>query len=132
VNETYLLKGEESRDRITIIFRDNKPVYHPNFWSSEFKQLYRDFTEYAVETFGSLFSKMPMYGIKDDVRTYPFARRALRQGKAIYQERWYDARYAHERGGKKADLERSFKDILDYFFYVDNRTYYSALTGWRK
>jgi len=71
-----------------------------------------------------------MYGIKDDVKTYPFARQALKQGRQIYQERWYDAKYAHERGGKNIELERSFKDILNYFFYTDNRTYYSALINW--
>jgi uncharacterized Fe-S cluster-containing radical SAM superfamily protein len=130
VNETYLLKGEQSKDRITIIFKNKRPIYHPDFWSNEFRELYKDFINYSVRTFGNLFSKMPMYGIKDDVKTYPFARRALQQGRQIYQERWYDAKYAHERGGRNMELERSFRDILNYFFYIDNRTYYSALINW--
>lgn len=131
VNESYLLMGEHSKNRITIIFKDNKPIFHPNFWCEEFEKLYSDFTKYAVETFGKLFSKMPMYGIKDDVKVYPFARRALKQGRDIYGEKWYDAKFAHELGRRNEQLEISFKDILDKFFYVDNRTYYSALINWK-
>ena len=125
VNETYLLNGESSKNRITIIFKDNRPIYHPDFWSDEFRELYNDFIDYSLKTFG--FNKMPMYGIKDDVNTYPFARPALRQGKEIYGERWYDAKYAHEKGGRNMQLENSFIDIRKYFFYTDNRTYYSTL-----
>lgn len=131
VNESYLLRGEKSKDRITIIFKDDKPIYHPNFWSKEFKELYLDFTKYAIETFGKLFYRMPMYGIKDDVITYPFAKRALNQGRDIYGKKWYDAKFADERGGRNIKVEKSFKDILDKFFYVDNKIYYSHLINWR-
>jgi hypothetical protein len=71
---------------------------------------------------------MPIYGIKDDVNTYPFTRRALRQGKGLYGERWYDAKYAYERGGRNMQLESSFIDIRKHFFYTDNKIYYSTLT----
>lgn len=130
VNETYLLDPENSKERITIISSDNKPIYHPDLWSEDFKKLYFDFTKYASKTFNPLFNKMPMYGIKDDVQTYPFARRALSQGRQIFKERWYDAKYAYERGGKNTPLEESFRDILEKFFYVDNRTYYTTLINW--
>ena len=126
VNETYLLNGELSKNRITILFKNNRPIYHPDFWSDEFRELYNNFIHYSIKTFG--FSKMPMYGIKDDVNTYPFARRALRQGKGIYGERWYDAKYAYERGGRNMQLESSFTDIRKHFFYIDNKIYYSTLT----
>ncbi|MEM3387569.1 MAG: 4Fe-4S cluster-binding domain-containing protein [Nitrososphaerales archaeon] len=129
VNETYLL-STSSKERITIIFKDNKPIYHPDFWSDNFKELYSKFTSYASKNFGPLFNKMPMYGIKDDVHAYPFARRALRQGAQIFKEQWYDAKYASERGKKNIPLEESFRDILGKFFYVDNRTYYSSLINW--
>jgi len=126
VNETYLLNGELSKNRITILFKNNRPIYHPDFWSDEFRELYNNFIHYSIKTFG--FSKMPMYGIKDDVNTYPFARRALRQGKGLYGERWYDAKYAYERGGRNMQLESSFINIRKHFFYTDNKIYYSTLT----
>jgi uncharacterized Fe-S cluster-containing radical SAM superfamily protein len=131
VNESYLLKGGKSTERITIIFNDGKPIYHPKHWSNDFKELYEDFTKEAVKTFGPLFSKMLMYGIKD-IFEYPWVPRALRQGRQVYDERWYDAKFADERGGRNLTLEEAFSDILDKFFLVDNKTYYSLLINWKK
>jgi len=130
VNESYLLKRGESKEKITIVFDDGNPIYHPNHWSNDFKELYNDFTKEAVKTFGSLFNKMPMYGIKDLFK-YAWVHRALKQGKRIYGEKWYDAKYADERGGRNTRLEKAFLDILDKFFLVDNKTYYSSLIGWK-
>ncbi|MCX8192969.1 MAG: hypothetical protein N3G77_04065, partial [Nitrososphaeria archaeon] len=60
-----------------------------------------------------------------------FAKRALNQGRDIYGKKWYDAKFADERGGRNIKVEKSFKDILDKFFYVDNKIYYSHLINWR-
>lgn len=130
VNESYLLQEGNSRERITITFQDNKPIYHPEFWSKDFKELYEDFTREAPRTFDSRFNKMPMYGIKD-LFEYPWVGRALKQGKQIYGYRWYDKKFTDERGGRNIVLEEAFADILDKFFLVDNKTYYSALINWK-
>jgi len=126
VNESFLLKEGESQERISIMFKDNKPIYHPQFWSNDFKELYRNFTETAAKNLDTKFCKMPMYGIKD-LFEYPWVGPTLKQGKQIYGDRWYDAKFAHEKGGRNLALEESFKDILDRFFLVDNKTYYSTL-----
>jgi len=130
VNESYLLQEGNSRERITIMFQDNKPIYHPEFWSKDFKELYEDFTREAPRTFDSRFNKMPMYGIKD-LFEYPWVGPALKQGKQIYGYRWYDRKFIGERGGRNIVLEEAFADILDKFFFVDNRTYYSTLINWK-
>ena len=130
VNESYLLQEGNSRERITIIFQDNKPIYHPEFWSKDFKELYEDFTREAPRTFDFRFNKMPMYGIKD-LFEYPWVGPALKQGKQVYGYRWYDRKFAEERGGENIVLEEAFADILDKFFFVDNRTYYSTLINWK-
>jgi len=130
VNESYLLQEGNSRERITIIFQDNKPIYHPEFWSKDFKELYKDFTREAPRTFDSRFNKMPMYGIKD-LFEYPWVGPALKQGKQVYGYRWYDRKFTDERGGGNIVLEKAFADILDKFFFVDNRTYYSTLINWK-
>jgi len=130
VNESYLLREGNSRERITIIFQDDKPIYHPEFWSKDFKELYEDFTREAPRTFDSRFSKMPMYGIKDSFE-YPWVSPALKQGEQIYGYRWYDRKFSDERGGGNIVLEKAFEDILDKFFFVDNRTYYSTLINWK-
>jgi len=131
VNESYLLKEGKTKEKITIVFDDGRPIYHPNHWSNDFKELYQDFTQDAVKTFGPLFSKMPMYGIKD-LFEYAWVGRALRQGERIYGEKWYDAKFADERSGKNIALEETFSDILEKFFLVDNKTYYSSLIRWEK
>jgi len=125
VNESYLLTEGASNDRIAIIFQDNKPTYHPKFWSGDFRRLYDDFTS-TYKTLDPMFSKMPMYGIKDQF-AYPWVRRTIKQGKRVYGDKWYDKKYAPERGGKNIELERSFTDILDKFFLVDNQKYYSTM-----
>lgn len=130
INESYLLQEGNSRERITIIFQDNKPIYHPEFWSKDFKELYEDFTREAPRTFDSRFNKMPMYGIKD-LFEYPWVGPTLKQGKQVYGFRWYDRKFADERGGGNIVLEEAFADILDKFFLVDNRSYYSTLVNWK-
>lgn len=125
VNESYLLTEGKSNDRITIIFRDNKPIYHPKFWSEEFKKLYDDFTS-TYKTLDPMFSRMPMYGIKDQF-AYNWVKNAMRQGKEVYEDRLYDKKYADERGGRNIMLENSFTDVLDRFFLVNNQKYYSTL-----
>lgn len=130
VNESYLLKEGKSNSRITLIFKDNKPIYHPDFWSSDFKALYNDFTGRASKTFDTRFSKMPMYGIKDLIQ-YSWVVPTLDQGKQVYGSRWYDRKFADEGVGRNIALEESFADILSKFFLVDNRTYYSTLINWK-
>jgi uncharacterized Fe-S cluster-containing radical SAM superfamily protein len=130
VNESYLLQEGNSRERITIIFKDNKPIYHPEFWSEDFKELYKDFTREAPRIFDPRFNKMPMYGIKD-LFEYPWVGPALNQGKQIYGNLWYDRRFARKRSRENIELEKAFEDILDKFFLVDNRTYYSTLINWK-
>jgi len=125
VNESYLLKEGESNERITIIFKDNKPIYHPEFWSEDFKRLYDDFTS-TYKTLDPMFSRMPMYGIKDQF-SYNWVKRAIKQGKEVYGSKWYDKKYADERGGRNIELENSFTDILDKFFLVNNQKYYSTI-----
>lgn len=123
VNESYLVKGGGSKNRITIEFKDNKPIYHSKFWSEDFRRLYEDYTKEAPKIFGPQFTKMPMYGIKD-LFEYGWVRRALKQGELIYDNRWYDAKFR-----KNEALEEAFADILEKFFFTDNRTYYLALIG---
>jgi uncharacterized Fe-S cluster-containing radical SAM superfamily protein len=130
VNESYLLKEGNSRERITIIFQDNKPIYHPEFWSKEFKALYEDFTREAPRTFDSRFNKMPMYGIKD-LFEYPWVGPTLKQGKQIYGNRWYDKKFTDEKGKENIVSEEAFTEMLDKFFFIDNKTYYSTLINWK-
>lgn len=125
VNESYLLSEGKSSDRITIIFKDNKPIYHPDFWSEDFERLYGDFTS-TYNALDSMFSKMPMYGIKDQFN-YGWVKRAIRQGERVYGNRWYDKRFADERDGRNLELEDSFPDILEKFFLVNNQKYYSTM-----
>ena len=125
VNESYLLTGGKSNERITIFFKDDKPIYHPEFWSEEFKRLYDDFTS-TYKILDPMFSRMPMYGIKDQF-SYAWVKRAIKQGKRVYGDKWYDKKYAYERGGRNLELENSFTDILDKFFLVNNQKYYSTL-----
>ena len=48
-NESFLLKQGKSKDRMTIVSIDNRPCFHPDLWSEEFKELYGDFTsEYRL------------------------------------------------------------------------------------
>jgi len=53
-----------------------------------------------------------------------WVKRALRQGKEIYGDKFYDSKYA---AIKNMELENSFNDLLEKFFLVDNQTYYSAM-----
>jgi len=130
VNESYLLSEGNCRNRITVMSRDDKPIYHPSLWSKEFEQLYQDFTKEAPKIFGTQFRKMPMYGIKD-LFQYAWVLPSIIQACEIYGSRWYDAKYADEKGGRNIALEKAFADILDKFFLVDNKTYYSALINWK-
>lgn len=125
VNESYLLTEGRSNDRITIIFKDNKTIYHPNFWSEDFRRLYDDFTS-TYKTLDPMFSRMPMYGIKDQFN-YAWVKRALKQGKNVYKNKLYDKKYADEKGGRNTELEDSFADILEKFFLVNNQKYYSTM-----
>lgn len=122
VNESFLLREGESKERMTIISKENKPCYHPYLWSNEFRELYNDFTK-EYQRLHPMFAKMPMYGIKDRF-DLGWVKRALKQGKQVYQDRFYDSKYSAQ---KNIELENSFKEILDKFFLVDNQRYYSTM-----
>jgi len=125
INESYLLNEGGSNDRITIIFKDDKPIYHPDFWSEEFRKLYDDFTT-TYKTLDPMFRRMPMYGIKDQF-SYAWVKPTIKQGKEVYGNKWYDRKYMDERGGRNISLENSFADILKKFFLVNNQKYYSTM-----
>lgn len=123
ISESYLLtEGENPKSKITILFDENTPVYHSSLWSEEFEKLYNDYIN-DWKNFDSIFFKMPMYGIKDKF-DYEWAKRALKQAKKIYGQRFYDAEYEKE---KQQEIENKFSDILKKFFLKDNQTYYSTL-----
>ncbi len=121
-NESFLLRKGESRDRMTITADGKRPCFHPDQWSNEFRELYESFTNEYVKL-DPMFSKMPMYGIKDRF-DLGWVKRAIRQGKNIYTTEFYDSKFATTRN---QTLEDSFRGILDKFFLVDNQTYYSAM-----
>lgn len=121
-NESFLLREGKSKERMTIVGIDNRPCYHPDFWSAGFRELYSDFTS-TYQNLHPMFSRMPMYGIKDRF-DLGWVKRALKQGKQIYKEKFYDSKYSSQ---KNTELENSFIDMLDKFFLVDNQTYYSAM-----
>jgi len=122
INESFLLKEGKSKERMTLISKNNKPCYHPGLWTNEFRELYDDFTsEYRL--LHPMFARMPMYGIKDRF-DLGWVKRALKQGKEIYGEKFYDSKYATK---KNNELEHYFFDILKKFFLVDNQRYYSAM-----
>lgn len=121
-NESFLLREGKSKERMTIVGMDNRPCYHPDFWSTEFRELYSDFTS-TYKNLHPMFSRMPMYGIKDRF-DLGWVKRALKQGKQIYKERFYDSKYSTH---KNVELENSFTDLLIKFFLVDNQSYYSAM-----
>lgn len=121
-NESFLLRQGKSNDRMTVVSSNNLPSYHPDLWSADFGRLYEDFTN-TYQSLDPIFSKMPMYGIKDRF-DLGWVKRALRQGKKIYGGRFYDSKYATT---KNMELENAFNGILDKFFLVDNQTYYSAM-----
>lgn len=122
LNESFLLREGKSKDRMTIFLEEDKPCYHPDFWTKDFKELYDDFTG-VYKNLNHMFIKMPMYGIKDRF-DLGWVKRALKQGKQIYNERFYDSKYATQKNIK---LEASFYEILDKFFLVENQRYYSAM-----
>lgn len=120
-NESFLLREGRSKDRMTIVCQ-GRPCFHPELWTEEFKRLYDDFTT-EHRLLDPVFSKMPMYGIKDRF-DLGWVKRALKQGKRIYSDSFYDSKYA---AVKNIELESYFEDILKKFFLVDNQTYYSAM-----
>lgn len=122
VNESFLLREGNSKERMTIVCKDNRPCYHPDLWASEFHELYVDFTS-AYQTLHPMFAKVPMYGIKDRF-DLGWVKHALKQGKQIYGEKFYDSKYSVQ---KNIELENSFFGILDKFFLVDNQRYYSTM-----
>ncbi len=122
INESFLLREGKSDERMTLVCNENAPCYHPSFWTDEFHKLYNDFTR-EYQELHPMFKKMPMYGIKDRF-DLGWVKRALRQGKQIYGETFYDSKYATR---KNIELENSFLDILKKFFLVDNQRYYSAM-----
>ena len=122
VNESFLLRGGKSKERMTIVSKENKPCYHPDLWTKEFHELYFDFVN-TYQSLHTMFTKVPMYGIKDRF-DLGWVKRALKQGKEIYGERFYDSKYSTP---KNIELEKSLFDILDKFFLVDNQSYYSAM-----
>ena len=122
VNESFLLKGESSKFRMTIISRENLPCFHPSLWDDDFRRLYEDFTNRS-RTLDPMFAKMPMYGIGDAFYK-GWVRPSIDQGKRIYGDRFYDSGDAIQRNN---ELEDSFKEISQRFFLVDNQSYYSAM-----
>jgi uncharacterized Fe-S cluster-containing radical SAM superfamily protein len=122
LNESYLLREGESKEKMTIVCTDNKPCYHPDIWTSEFSELYADYTG-TYQHLHPMFSRMPMYGIKDRF-DLGWVKRALKQGKQIYGGKFYDSKYAPQRN---IELENSFSDILRKFFLTDNQRLYSAM-----
>ncbi len=122
INESYLLTEGKTQHRITVLYDENTPVYHPDNWDEQFARLYRDFTtEYSI--IDRFFTRMPMYGIKDQFQ-YGWVRLAIDTGKAIFGDRWYDAKYVEKRN---EIVESKFKDILDKFCLKSNQEYYSKL-----
>ena len=123
ISESFLLsEGTGAKSMISVLFDEDTPTYHPSLWSSEFAQLYSDFTS-DWSTFDPIFSRMPMYGIKDEFN-YAWATNAIKRGKGTYGWRWYDAKYAPDR---KPTVEAKFQDIIDKFFLRSNQEYYSTL-----
>lgn len=123
ISESFLLtEGRSPKSKMTILFDENTPTYHPSLWSDEFKALYVDFINDWKE-FDSMFSRMPMYGIKDQFN-YGWVKTALKQAKEIYKWRFYDADYVANRN---PNVERKFYDILQKFTLKNNQEYYSTL-----
>jgi len=125
INESVLVEGlKRAARRITIVFKNNKPIYHPEFWCSEFEELYNDFVRGYVSKKFSLH-KMPMYGLKDTFGPgYGWVHRSIQQMKRIYGQRYYDKDYTTQRN---FELEEAFNDILQHFFYPGSQRYYSTL-----
>lgn len=121
-NERFLLRQGESKDKMTVTLDGKRPCFHPDLWNDDFSRLYEDFTS-VYRDHDPMFSKMPMYGLKDRF-DLGWVKRAIRQGKEIYGEKFYDSKYATARN---AELEDAFNDLLGKFFFVDNQSYYSAL-----
>lgn len=123
ISESALVNGlGKSKTLMAIIFKNNKPIYHPDFWSMEFETLYDDFvSSYSIKRFN--VRKMPMYGIKDALE-YGWVKRAVKQAKRIYGDRFYDKDYA---GSSYQISEQLFTDIIEHFFYPGSQIYYSTL-----
>jgi uncharacterized Fe-S cluster-containing radical SAM superfamily protein len=123
ISESYLLtEGRGAKSLMTILYDDETPTYHPSIWSSEFEALYHDFLN-DYKTFDTMFVRMPMYGLKDQF-AYGWVRSAIKRGKSIYRDRWYDADYSRRRDSR---VEKKFEDILEKFFMRSNQKYYSTL-----
>ena len=123
ISESFLLtEGRSPKSTMTILFDADTPTYHPSIWSDNFKRLYNDFINDWKE-FDNMFSKMPMYGIKDQFN-YGWVRLAIGKAKKIYKGRFYDADYVTHRN---PSVESKFKDILEKFFLKSNQEYYSTL-----
>ncbi len=122
INESYLLSnGKSKKSMMTIISRDNIPIYHPDIWADEFRALYYQFVD-DWKNNNSIFSKMPMYGIKDEFN-YNWVKYALRQAKNIYGTVFYDSAYSTHN----EVIENKISELLEYFFLVSNQEYYSEL-----
>lgn len=123
ISESALVNGlERSKTLMTVIFKDNKPIYHPDFWSTEFETLYDDFiSSYSIKKFNT--RKMPMYGIKDTLE-YGWVRRAINQSKKIYGDKFYDKDYTEFSHQVSKQV---FNDIIEHFFYPGSQIYYSTL-----
>jgi uncharacterized Fe-S cluster-containing radical SAM superfamily protein len=83
ISESLLLtNGRNPKSKITILFDENTPTYHPTIWSPIFKKLYNDFVN-DWKQFDPMFNKMPMYGIKDQFN-YGWVKLAIKRGRQIY------------------------------------------------
>lgn len=122
VNESYLLNEGNSNYRITILFKEDTPIYHPDNWDEHFSKLYSDFTQ-EYSKWDNLFARMPMYGIKDQFQ-YGWVKPAISRGKKAFGQRWYDSQYCNTRS---LAVENKFSDILKKFFLRSNQVYYSKL-----
>lgn len=119
ISESILLGS--NRSIMSIVSRENTPIYHPDVWADEFRTLYKQFTDdWKVKN--DVFNKMPMYGIKDEFN-YMWVTYALRQAKKIYGTKFYDSAYSE----RSEVIENKVRELLQYFFLTGNQEYYSEL-----
>jgi uncharacterized Fe-S cluster-containing radical SAM superfamily protein len=127
INESYLTKNKNTPHRISVYHDSGHLAFHPSIWDESFKKLYSDFTSRYSNELNPSFSKMPMYGIKDDAQ---FAWDCIHDAKNrnLFNGKLYDGADTNPRN---IELENQFNDIFDKFFYFaypnSDQNYYDAL-----
>jgi len=116
-----LEEGRSNRSMMTILSDPDTPAYHPDVWANEFRTLYEQFTTDWKKK-NVIFQKMPMYGIKDEFN-YNWVKFALKQAKEVYGSKFYDSDYSVHSD----ILEKKMRDMLKYFFLLENQKYYTEL-----